>query len=189
MAKILTGLLMALACASPSYANALNFVIAAPTNVTLIVGLPTEIAAAIINTTDTPLVFGCATTACGGVQPFFEITPTAETAGQFSYFEGGPLRSFTPAFRNLVLQPGARFDFTLTTISLKQATSAPLPLLFNFNLWQTSHLGGVQWITTVDDGPVTAISELTVGVPDQGSLLSVIGVLCLLLRRHGATKV
>lgn len=197
MAKVLAGLCVLL-IASNAYANSiLAFAIGIPEEITLVVGVPTAIPAAIINIRDTPLSFGCAHTGCGGIEPAVPFSPGA--FGAFLSQVEGPSggSSYLDQFVGLVLAPDERFDFTLMRLTLNSDPGMPFSVTMAFGMMSSA----LDFITQSPNTPVlitpgdlTSISALTFidrhppTVPEGGSVLPLAAIALALMLRHGVTN-
>jgi len=176
MAKLLAGVLV-LTLSSTAYANTISFTVGVPLEMTLVVGLPTYIPAAIINTGDAPIDFGCAYVSCGGLQAF--------TAG----FSGIPLSggasgiaAYRDQFIGVYLEPNERFDFyaglPATFLGGNTLLTYSFDITDGVNTWETT-----TFFATVTAGAQTAFSALTFQgrrpVPDHGSAWWIAGALLL----------
>lgn len=184
----------------------ISFSVGIPEHITLQVGVPTEIPAAIVNTSDAPLDFGCAQLACGSDfhprVPFLMAGVLADAipdtpSGPFLSYKEGPVGGFREQFIGLVLDPDARFDFILFTLTLNSDPMFPLHagIAFTLSMWDKNVQSPFTHLT-ISGGDATVISPLIFkdvaqNVPDQGPpLLITIGLLtmALMLRRHGVTN-
>lgn len=179
---------------SSAYATTISLSVGLPEEIALMVGVQTPIAAAIINTGNEAINFGCA---CDGIQPF---APFGSAYGLYlSMVEGpGGGSSYRNQFVGLVLNPDERFDFTIFTFTLTSDPLIPMPIMAAFAI---GLIDPPFFQPVVTGGDVTAISALTFKeyqtegdfpdvptfpVPDHGSALWLASAVCAgLARRHG----
>jgi hypothetical protein len=124
LAKTVLSLIVGLLLSTPAMADPVSFEFGFSPSITVIANQTTSIAAAIINTSNIPLDFGCAFVTCGGLR--FGV---AADAGPGEGLDALNLSfgSFSNQFAGLVLAPFQRFDFTFGTIDFDPSVTLGNP--------------------------------------------------------------
>ena len=128
-------------------AGAVSFDFGISPSMTVFANQPSFIPAAIINTANTPLNFGCASASCGGLSVGAAVGagrfPEGLNALNFQFGSGSP-ESLLSQFSGRTLAPNETFNFTFGTVNFNPSESIGNPFgtvlhpTFSFDIDQVS---------------------------------------------------